>query len=125
MPQRYFRKSDPKVGLILSTGTVFKNWTLIDHDTGVVAPQMQMLVDELDKAAKSGIGGITEISRDEYDALLKKKPSKLLPRWRDEWQRPHDGRSQSGSIEPAAPEPAAVAEKPSAIPPGAVRARSK
>ena len=85
MAQRYFHKRDPKISILLPDGTPWKNWVVIDHDNGVIAPQNDYLAAALVAISTSGAGGVTEISKDVYDDWLKKKPAVLPPRWRDEW----------------------------------------
>lgn len=83
--QRYFLKKDPKISILLPDGTPWKNWVLIDHDNGVIAPQNDYLAAALVAISTSGAGGVVEISKEVYDDWLKKKPTALPPRWRDEW----------------------------------------
>lgn len=82
--QRYFHKVEPRVAITLSNGSPWKNWTVIDNHNGVIAPQAQLLTDSLDLCVKKGIGGVTEISKAQFDEWLKKKLNKLPRIWRDE-----------------------------------------
>lgn len=85
MAQRYFHKRDPKISITLPDGTPWKNWTLVDHENGIIAPQNDYLAAALVQCVREGVGGVTEISEAEFRDWEKKKQSKLPPRWRDEW----------------------------------------
>lgn len=85
MAQKFFHKSDPAIKLILSNGTPWNNWTVIDHENGVIAPHNPYLLENLVRCVQQGHSGVTEISQEKYEDWLKKKPSVLPRRWRDEW----------------------------------------
>lgn len=85
MKQRFFHKTEPKNSILLPDGTPWKNWVIIDHDNGVIAPQNDYLAQALVQISTSGAGGVTEISKEAFDEWQKKKPATLPPRWRDEW----------------------------------------
>lgn len=86
MEQRFFHKIEPSISITLPNGSPWKKWTVIDHGNGVIAPQSDYLSDALRECARKGIGGVTEISKADYDEWLKKKLTTLPRRWRDEWQ---------------------------------------
>jgi len=86
MAQRFFHKVEPRVSIVLANGTPWKNWVMIDNHNGVIAPQSEFLSDSLWQCVQRGVGGVTSITKAEYDEWLKKKLT-VLPRvWRDEWQ---------------------------------------
>lgn len=108
MAQRYFHKVQPGIAIILSTGHSWKGWTVIDHHNGVAAPQSDLLVTSLDLCVKQGVGGVTEISKADYDEWLKKKLTVLPRQWRDEWV-PRASKEEPAQSQSTEPSPSGVA----------------
>jgi hypothetical protein len=104
MAQRYFKSAGPGISINLPDGTPWKNWTKITHDLGVIAPQSQYLIDCLASCVAQGIGGVEEITVEQFEEIVKKKPSKeLAPRWREEWKRPTIAPSTAAPSQPVPP----------------------
>lgn len=92
---RYFKKMDPRVKVMLSTGDQVQ-FEAVTWDTGVYPHEGKGISDwmgnELATAIAQGRGGMEEINRDEYVELLEKKktnPSGLERPQREEWKMPH------------------------------------
>ena len=90
---RYFKKIDPRIKVMLSGG----HWCQFDdcgNNTGIHPREGQgyneWTANELALCIQKQIGGITEITKEEYDALIeaKKKASSQPspPRWREEFK---------------------------------------
>ena len=82
--QRYFHKVNPKNSIILSNGEAWKKWTVIDHDNGVIAPQHPFILENLVACVAKGVGGVSEISEQQFNDWLKKKVTRLPRVWREE-----------------------------------------
>ena len=84
---RYFKKSYPKQRVMLSTG-IFLEFTFVDHETGILGHNDPNLLGQIDDAIANHRGGITEISSEEFQELLKKKGQTPLMRpWREEYSK--------------------------------------
>lgn len=88
----YFAKVDPRVPVYISTGEQVK-FEAVSWDEGVYPPAedrgiSERLINELRMCMARGVGGLREITRDEFLALLKKKevdPDGLERPSREEW----------------------------------------
>ena len=84
---KYWKKEIPKNPIQFSIGRAIP-FEYIDYDYGYYATDNGWEIIELNKAAMNGSGGVSEISKDEYDAWLKKKASapslSALPRQRQQ-----------------------------------------
>lgn len=109
----YFKKSAPAVKVILSTGESLQ-FEAVSYEEGVYPRAedqgiSERLINELRNCIARGVGGITEISRDEFLELLKKKqtdPDGLQRPWREEF-KPRlslEQRTQSVSTPTTAPQ---------------------
>lgn len=118
---RYFKKLDPRVKVMLSTGDQVQ-FEAVTWDVGVYPPEGRGISDwmgnELGTAIVQGRGGMEEITRDEYVALLDKKktnPSGLDRPQREEWKMQHriEGAITTSVVrtptdQPSTPPPVAV-----------------
>lgn len=89
---KYFRKVDPRIKVVISTGEGVK-FEAVSWDVGVYPPEgigiSEFLKNELLTAMAQGRGGMTEITFEEYTALLDKKktePDGLLRPSREEFK---------------------------------------
>lgn len=82
----YFKKDVPKTPFYLNNGRKVAFETL-DNQTGYLAITNPQTIEEFRVAQASHVGGISEITKSEYDAFLKKKALGLKPSdqdWREE-----------------------------------------
>lgn len=89
---KYYRKVDPNIRVVISTGESVK-FEAVSWDTGVYPHEgkgiSDWLINELQTAIAQGRGGMTEITFEEYSALLAKKkaePDGLSRPWREEFK---------------------------------------
>jgi hypothetical protein len=80
---RYFKKEEPRVKLRLPNGASVPI-DFQDRDNGYLKTSMGWLVAELEKAMKLGVGGVSEISEEEYLTAQKKRPENSLLRQREQ-----------------------------------------
>lgn len=74
---RYFKKVYPSQPYILSSGKSF-TFPSLPSGLGAHATENPVLIAEFELGIKKQIGGISEISAEEFDALKKKAPLKNL-----------------------------------------------
>lgn len=89
---KYFKKANPDQKVFVSTGEWVK-FEPVSHDLGVYPPEgkgiSEWLIGELRACIARSVGGMTEITLEEYNDLLAKKkaePDGLLPPWREEFK---------------------------------------
>lgn len=92
MSAGYFKKFAPQVKVVLSTGEVHQ-FESVAWDWGVYPPEgKQMspwLAEQLRQVMRNGVGGLTEITKAEYDELIAKKkaePDGMSQPWREEFK---------------------------------------
>lgn len=89
----YFRKVSPQIKVMISTGEQVQ-FEAVSHEEGVYPRGedkgiSEFLINELRTCIARGVGGITEIGRDEFLELLKKKqtdPDGMQAPWREEFK---------------------------------------
>lgn len=88
----WFKKIDARIKVQISTGDAVQ-FEAVSWDIGVYPPEgkgiSEWLANELRICIARGVGGITEISREEYLALQEKKktdPDGLQRPWREEFK---------------------------------------
>jgi len=79
---RYFRKDEPRVKLFLPQGSPLP-FDFSDRNYGYVATQHGWLIHELEQAMTRGVGGITELTEEEYLDAQKKRRLNSSPRQRE------------------------------------------
>lgn len=85
---RYYKKYDTRIRINTGAGFQIPFTEIFDdhqnlYEWGVFATQDQYMIGELQKLMERQVGGVTEISGDEYEALKKKERQKLFPFWRE------------------------------------------
>lgn len=121
----YFKKFDPKIGVVLSDGSKVI-FTAVTREVGIFATELDKLAGELDACIAKGRGSIERISHDQFKELLEKKTpgDPLKKSWREEWSNSSHAFNQPGTIalpvaavDPTTP----VANEPAPIPVNTVR----
>lgn len=79
---RYFRKDEPRVKLFLPQGSPLP-FDFTDRHFGYVATEHGWLINELEQAMMRGVGGITELTEEEYTDAQKKRHLNSSPRERE------------------------------------------
>jgi hypothetical protein len=110
MPTTHFyKKASPKVGVYLSNGGSIR-FDQITPAVGVYKTDEVSVQREFAQAMNEGRGGISELSEQEYQDLLKKKRTGLQPPWQNDLRRKAASALSKGVPVPAAP---VAAGKPS------------
>lgn len=73
---RYFKQIYPQQKVVLSNGKGFRFQATPDPQWGVYSTETPALLKEFSLLIEKKVGGITEISQAEFDALKKKAPPK-------------------------------------------------
>lgn len=81
----YFKKNDPTVKVLLGSGVwITFTESAPESGVGVVVTDKPKYIDELRAVIKRGVGGVSEITVEEYTELQKKKSRTSSPNYREQ-----------------------------------------
>jgi hypothetical protein len=90
MPVRFFKQSGHPAPLYIFNGTSRVSFETIDNSCSYKAVENPDVIAELEKAIRTQVGGIVEVTAAEYeDFQKKKKVTKLPPSLKEEWGLPN------------------------------------
>lgn len=85
---RYFKKYDTRVPVMTGQGFAIPFEAITDEkgqlfEYGVLATSDGYVIGELESFIRQQVGGVQEVSAQEFEAIKKKERLKLLPSWRE------------------------------------------
>jgi len=115
---KYFKKCQPRQPIVLSDGSGFLAWVVVDHETGILATDDSRMIREFQICIQGRRGGVEEISAEEFLELQSKKKENLKPLWREEWQPRKLAPTVTETFQrpPAEPAEDSQARKPVSVP---------